>query len=118
MAGAIWDMITEGDDAGQLLRPLTYTTTAENATRVRVWLKLATPLGAYKLGPSEGLDIERLLQPDTPNAERVAYVRELVLADEGVDSVIGEPTVDITDGLLDIRITLRTTSGAVLNLET
>lgn len=113
---ATWDMLTSGPDRGTVLRPPTYTVTEEDATRVRVYLQLATPLGSYLLDTSQGLDHERMLSPLASNAERSAYVRAVVLADPGVEEIIGEPTIVVDGDRLDVSATFLTTTGAVVSI--
>lgn len=115
---ATWDMITSGDSAGQLIRPLQYTATDDDATRVRVYLKLATPLGSYKLSTDEGLDYATILSPLSSDEYRAALVREIVLADDGVDSIKSGPTVTIDGTSVEIEVTCITTTGAELTIGT
>lgn len=91
-----WDAHTSGPLAGQLKRPLAYTADTDQSTRVRVFFKLATPLGEWRLRTSEGLDEQRMLDPQVSDTERSALVRDLVLEDAGVDTV---ESVDITTEL-------------------
>lgn len=111
-----WDMHTSGPNAGQLLRPLAYTQTEDDATRVRVYLRLATQLGEYLLRMSEGLDHRRMLAPDATDAERAADVRAVVLGDPGVAEVIGEPLVDTAGGVLTVSAAFRTITGAIVTV--
>jgi hypothetical protein len=111
-----WDMITSGPNAGEIIRPPVYTTTEADATRVRVFLSLATVLGSYVFDLEDGLPVERMLAPDASDAERSSYVRDLVLRDPGVEEIIGEPIVTTTDGTLAIEATFRTTTGVVITV--
>ena len=79
-----WDMVTSGSTAGTVIRPPRYTETEDDATRVRVWLRLATPRGEYALDVRQGLDHRRMLDPDTTDAERAALVRAEDIRDPGV----------------------------------
>jgi len=111
MSGAVWDIDTDADPPA-LVHPLVYVTGSE-AVRVRVWMKLATPLGGNALDTKDGLDHRRLMQPDTSDAERSAMVREAVLDVEGVAEITGEPDVsvdfDVEPGpRLSIKVEART----------
>jgi len=110
-----WDMVTSGPDRGKLISPLRYTTTEEDATRVRVYLSLATPLGSYVFGNEDGLNHERMLAADATDAERSAYVRDVVLDDPGVEEIIGEPTIEVDGPTLIVSATFRTTTGAIIS---
>jgi hypothetical protein len=113
-----WDMYTSGDDAGQLIRPLQYTTSEADATRVRIYLKLATPLGQWKFDVLDGIDHALMLAPDTSDEYRIAIVRDIVLNDPGVASITVGPTVTITDNLLSISVTCLTTTGQIISIGT
>ena len=113
---ATWDMITSGPERGTVIRPPVYTTTEEDATRVRVYLQLATPLGEYLFDTTQGLDFARMLSPLASDAERVAYARAVVLADPGVEEIIGEPVIIVDGVTLDVTATFRTTTGVVVSI--
>jgi len=82
-----WDMVTAGPEAGTLIRPLVYTETEDEATRVKLWVQLATLLGSYLLATNEGLDHRRMLLSEVDDDERAALVRALLLDDERVATV-------------------------------
>lgn len=118
---ATWDMYTSGENAGSVIRPLRYTETPDDAIRVIVWCQIATPLGKYRLRLGEGLDHERMLSPDASDEERGAYVRDLVLGVPGVIAVVDGPDITLGDdpvanSTLDITVTFRTASGAVITV--
>ncbi len=116
MPGATWDMHTSGDDSGQVKRPLVYTATDDDATRVKVYLRLATELGTHKLRMREGLDRERILDANTTDAERGAIVAALVFEDPRVVAITTGPTVavDLLTAEVSVTLVLRTISGALL----
>lgn len=123
MAGATFDMITSGDEAGTIVRPLTYTTTDDDATRVAVFCQLSTPVTKYLYATDEGLDIERILDPNTTDEERGALVRDVVLSNPRVEAVISGPTVtvdyDADPGAeVTIEVTFRTITGTLLTIGT
>jgi hypothetical protein len=123
MAGATFDMITSGEGTGELVRPLAYTTTEDDATRVKVYLQLATPFETYLYKTDEGLDIERILEPSCSDEERGALVRDVVMADERVESVVSGPTVtvdyDADDGPeVTIDVTFQTITGTLITIGT
>lgn len=111
-----WDMHTSGLDVGKLVQPLRYTTTEADATRVRVFLDLSTKLGSWTLNVNRGLDYERMLSPTASDAERAAYVRDLVLDDPGVEDVIGEPAVTVDGGTLDVYAQFMTADGVIVTI--
>lgn len=122
MPGATWDMYTSGPLKGQLIRPPTYTATADDATRVKVYLKLATPLGAYLYAVEDGLDHARMLDPRTTDAERAALVRDVVLGDERVAEITVGPDVSVDFDAepgpeLTVTLTARTITGAPFDIE-
>lgn len=119
MAGATLDMYTSGNNAGQVKRPLVYTTTEDDATRVKIYLQLATPLGEYLLDTDEGLDHELILTTDS-DEERAALVRDLVLADERVESIVEGPTVtvDADNITVAIAVTFKTITGTLVSIGT
>src|SRR5690242_8835674 len=121
MPGMTWDMYTSGENAGQLIRPLQYTETEDDAIRVKVYLKLATPFGKYVYNTDDGLDYDRILDPKTSNDERGALVRDVVLAEEGVDSVVEGPTVTVDYAAengpqVTINVKFKTTTGTTISI--
>jgi hypothetical protein len=123
MAGMTFDMYTSGENAGEVIRPLQYTTTEDDATRVKVYLQLATPFGKYVYDTDEGLDYDRILDPTTSDDERGALVRDVVLQDERVESVVFGPSVtvdyDADNGPeVTIKVTFRTITGTVIEIGT
>ncbi len=120
MSGMTWDMWTSGDDVGQIKRPLAYTTDEDEATRVKVYLQLATSFGKYVFDTDEGLDYFRILDPNCSDDERAALVRAVVLDNERVDSVVAGPTVtvDLDTATVTITVTFRTITGAVIGIGT
>lgn len=93
MSGMTWDMTTSGPDAGKLTRPLAYTIDEDQATRVKVFLQLATPLGTNRYKDKDGLDHARILDSTTSDAERGELVRDVILADERAERMDDEPSV-------------------------
>jgi hypothetical protein len=93
MAGAVWDMITSGPDAGTVIQPLRYTQTPGESTRVNAWNQLATKLRSYKLRRPDGLDHDLILDDSSTDQDRAAEVTRSLLAVEGVASIAG---VDIS----------------------
>lgn len=123
MAGMTFDMYTSGPNAGAVIRPLQYTTTEDDATRVKVYLQLATPFGKYVYDTEEGLDYERILDPTTSDDERGALVRDVVLQDERVEAVVFGPSVtvdyDADNGPeVTITVTFRTITGTIIEIGT
>lgn len=123
MAGMTLDMYTIGANAGQVIRPLQYTTTEDDATRVKVYLQLATPFGKYVYDTDEGLDYDRILDPMTSDEERGALVRDVVLSDERVESVVDGPTVtvdyDAANGPeVTIEVAFQTITGTIITIGT
>lgn len=123
MAGATFDMITNGEGAGELVRPLAYTTTDDDATRVKVYLQLATPAGKYLYQTDEGLDFDRILDPTCGDEERGALVRDVVMADERVEAVVDGPTVSVDYDAnpgpeVTIEVTFRTITGTLITIGT
>lgn len=85
---ATWDMYTSGSLAGQVKRPVSYTKTKQDTTRVTLRLALVTQLGKYLLRTNDGLDHELILAPGTSDAEIEAEVRDVVLDHPGVTTVL------------------------------
>jgi hypothetical protein len=123
MAGMTLDMYTTGANAGELVRPLAYTTDDDNATRVEVYLQLATPFGKYVFNTDEGLDYDRILDPNTSDEERGALVRDVVLAHPRVESVVAGPIVTVDNEAANgprvtIKVTFRTITGTSIEIGT
>lgn len=117
-----WDMYTSGPYVGQVKRPLRYTETEDDACRVRVYCQLATSFGKYVFNTEEGLDYERILDPTATDAERGAMVRDIVLADEHVESVEEGPDVTVNLGApagptVSIKVTFKTVTGTTIGME-
>ena len=111
------DMFTSGPKRGSLISPLVYTATGADTIRVTAWCQLATELGTYGHATTEGLDVERILDSATSDAERSALVRDAVLDIEGVADVVGVPEVTVVDSILSIRVSFITVEGANVALE-
>lgn len=103
MPSAVWDIDTED---GALVRPLRYVT-GSDAVRVLAWMALRTELGTYVFDTGEGLDHERMLRGDTSDAERVALVRDVVLAVDGVAEILEEPEVTTSDDGASVSVRVR-----------
>lgn len=118
MPGMTWDMWTSGENAGQVKRPLAYTETEDDATRVDVYLQLATPSGKYLYNTDEGLDHERILDPTTTDEERGALVRDVVLSRPRVTEVVSGPTVTVDGQQVSIEVAFGTVTGTVIGIQT
>ncbi len=117
MAGLTWDMITSGPEAGTVIAPPTYTADEDQATRVQVYLSLATDLGTWLLDTSEGLDHERMMLSTTSDVERVQLVTELVLDHPRVIDVTAAEVATSADGLsVAVSATFTTITGATISL--
>ena len=75
MAGAVYDMHTDGPLVGQVKQPMRYTETQERSTIVQMWEDLATPLGSWAQNLLRGLNFQRMLDPEATDEERAALVR-------------------------------------------
>jgi len=117
MAGLTWDMVTSGATAGTVIAPPTYTTSEDEATRVQVYLSLATDLGTMLLRTSDGLDHERLLLPTTTDIEREQLVIELVLDHPRVVDVTEAEVTTSANGLeVSISATFVTITSASITV--
>jgi hypothetical protein len=117
---ATWDMHTSGDSAGQLIRPLQYTATEADATRVRLYLMLSTNLGTWRFDTEVGLDYSRIFDPLTSDNERTALVRDIVLDDPGIASILVGPEVSLNDDktIATISVTALAVDGTPITIGT
>jgi hypothetical protein len=107
------DITVDGAPPGRTFQPTRYTTTRRDEIRVGLWELLSTIQGTYRMGVSQGLDIEEILSPSTSDAERSALVAEVVLGYPGVTGILAGPVVAFDGTTYAITVTANTVDGPV-----